>query len=608
MTTRHKISSEHVALVGEYEMDLLANGRKGLSTLVGGARAFCAIFSGPEAFAAASLEVQLELRKHHKGFASWLMVTGRMAMPADYLARADLRLGVAGRNFHPELFCLVAEAAAMLGSDRALVNAQLSAFAQVACYFGRSPGDLDSRDVDQAAHALLAAYTHTDRPKGGHRLRTSFVRLRSTLFHCGLVDVSPRLVRSTRTEAREAEWATCGADFAETAKRYVAQIALSLRPSTVSDAERGLRELGLFLAENAPEVIGVADLRRPHIEAYKTWLAARPAFGGGTLDRSTIHGRLTMLRCFFERVAEWGYEDAPLRPLIFHGDLPILDQPLPRFLDDASATKLLRAARADDDPFVRLVVEMLARTGMRRGELMSLEIDAVVQIGSAYWLRVPVGKLRTDRYIPFHPQLKTMLDEWLDRRPPELRSRLVFTDWGRPIPPARVDRALAKVAASAGLGRVTAHQLRHTLATQAINRGMSLEAIAVLLGHKTLAMTMVYARIADRTVAEEYFSVTEKVEALYDKEPKLPADAEGAEMAKLRREMHRRMLGNGYCSRPVEMDCHFESICESCTYFVTTVEFRPTLERQRDDAGAKGQIGRKKVFDGLLDRLSDEAS
>jgi len=38
-------------------------------------------------------------------------------------------------------------------------------------------------------------------------------------------------------------------------------------------------------------------------------------------------------------------------------------------------------------------------------------------------------------------------------------------------------------------------------------------------------------------------------------------------MTKLRRELDRRMLGNGYCARPVEMDCHFESICESCTFF-----------------------------------------
>ena len=137
---------------------------------------------------------------------------------------------------------------------------------------------------------------------------------------------------------------------------------------------------------------------------------------------------------------------------------------------------------------------------------------------------------------------------------------------------------------------------------------MSLEAIAALLGHRTLGMTMVYAKIADRTVADEYFKVSEKVEALYDQPRQLPADAEGSEMAKLRREMHKRMLGNGYCARPVELDCHFESICESCTFFVTTVEFRPTLERQRDDADRRGQIGRKKLFDGILARLDEEAS
>jgi integrase/recombinase XerD len=48
-------------------------------------------------------------------------------------------------------------------------------------------------------------------------------------------------------------------------------------------------------------------------------------------------------------------------------------------------------------------------------------------------------------------------------------------------------------------------------------------------------------------------------------------------MRRLRAEMHRRRLGNGYCARPVEMDCHFESICESCTFSVTTLGFRPTL-------------------------------
>ncbi len=178
----------------------------------------------------------------------------------------------------------------------------------------------------------------------------------------------------------------------------------------------------------------------------------------------------------------------------------------------------------------------------------------------------------------------------------------------RPVTSLRVSTALDRISDQAGIGHVTAHQLRHTLATQAMNRGMSLDAIAALLGHKTLAMTMVYARIADKTVAEEYFAVTEKVEALYNQPRQLASDDEGTEMRKLRGEMHRRMLGNGYCARPLEMDCHFESICESCTSFVTTIEFRPTLQRQRADAANKGQVARTKIFDGLLDRLDHDAS
>lgn len=79
-----------------------------------------------------------------------------------------------------------------------------------------------------------------------------------------------------------------------------------------------------------------------------------------------------------------------------------------------------------------------------------------------------------------------------------------------------------------------------------------------------------------------------KVEYLYGSEVNLPLDAEGAEMAKLRREMIGRMLDNGYCARPIELACHFETICESCSFFLTTAEFKPTLERRRDDARRKG--------------------
>ena len=73
---------------------------------------------------------------------------------------------------------------------------------------------------------------------------------------------------------------------------------------------------------------------------------------------------------------------------------------------------------------------------------------------------------------------------------------------------------------------------------------MSLEAVAAMLGHHSLTMTLRYAKIANRTVAEEYFAVTEKVDALYAQAKQLPADALGPNMARLTRD-HDRLLDNG---------------------------------------------------------------
>src|SRR3954462_12682992 len=89
--------------------------------------------------------------------------------------------------------------------------------------------------------------------------------------------------------------------------------------------------------------------------------------------------------------------------------------------------------------------------------------------------------------------------------------------------------------------------------------------------------------------------------------PALPADALGPKMARLRRENH-RLLGNGYCTRPPELDCAFESICETCTFFQTSIEFRPTLVRQRDHAAEYDQPHRADLFNHLLTRVDDQAS
>jgi site-specific recombinase XerD len=372
-----------------------------------------------------------------------------------------------------------------------------------------------------------------------------------------------------------------------TVGRYLDQIALSLRPATIEAVDTALRGLVGHLADEGVE--GFAAVERGHIERYKRWLATTGTHAGRPPARNTIRQRLGMVRSFFDRIIEWDWADAPGRTPMFAIDVPVADDPLPKFLDDAQAARLLGAA-ARAQPLDRLVVEILARTGLRASELCDLDADAVCRIGGAWWLRVPVGKLRNDRYIPLHPTLVDLLAVW-----PAGDERLLEID-GRPLDRHRVGRIVRRVARDAGLGHVHPHQLRHTLATQAINRGMRLEAIAALLGHRSLRMTLTYARIANRTVADEYATAQARVDALYDHSD------EPAHLAALRHE-HRRMLGNGWCARPRGTDCTFEAICEGCGYYETSVEFAPTLRAQRDHAASQGQTTRVQLYGALLDRL-----
>lgn len=390
-----------------------------------------------------------------------------------------------------------------------------------------------------------------------------------------------------------------------TIRRYLDQLAISSRPATVAATSDALRFFAGQATRDDPVLGSVAQLDRRHIEAHKTWLAARPGKGGKPLSPVTICLRLGFLRTFFERIIEWGYHDAPNRQLVFPGDFPERDEPLPKFLDDPTAAKFMAALAADPNKRRRLIVELLARTGMRVGELGALESDAMVTVGDTHWLRIPVGKLHNDRHVPLHPILVELITEWLTIRPPSQSGRLVERDDGQPFDRRTLHRYVVAVAKRAGVGHVHPHQLRHTLATQAINRGMSLEAIAALLGHRSMRMTLTYARISDRTIADEYFRVTHDVEDNYRTAQPLPAKATVPTMRHLAAD-HRRLLGNGHCTRPVSLDCQFETICERCGFYDTGPQFVEILRRQHHDAIDHHDDHRAQVFTELLDGIDTD--
>jgi hypothetical protein len=81
---------------------------------------------------------------------------------------------------------------------------------------------------------------------------------------------------------------------------------------------------------------------------------------------------------------------------VFASDRPIKDNPLP----GSSTTRRPQSSWPLPvnwpDPFGALAIEIWHAPACE-SELLGLTTDAVVQIGSAYWLRVPLGKLHNDR-------------------------------------------------------------------------------------------------------------------------------------------------------------------------------------------------------------------
>ena len=300
---------------------------------------------------------QLIWKRQARPFVSWLLVTGQLTATADFLAMADLRLGLTARKHRPEIHRWFTEAAVRVDATSEDTALQWNALCKIAALTGVRPDEIGTDTFAAARTEIYEAYTRRGQPEAGRNVRSILHRLHLTLFHAGKINSLARA--AVRPPVSVTGWEPIAPSYREAALRYVNQVQLSLRPATVKHIEQHLRVFGTWLAEHHREVSSCAELERSHIESFKTWLAVHPSDRTGEpLARTSVKEQLINLSCFFDRITDWGYPDAPTRPLIFVGDFPKIDRPLPRFLDDAAAAKLARATRAEPDPLARLCVEM----------------------------------------------------------------------------------------------------------------------------------------------------------------------------------------------------------------------------------------------------------
>jgi integrase/recombinase XerD len=183
----------------------------------------------------------------------------------------------------------------------------------------------------------------------------------------------------------------------------------------------------------------------------------------------------------------------------------------PRALVDVLSREELQSLE-DKAPTERdkLIIRILADTGLRVGELCGLRVNDLIKMDRRPYLKV-WGKGSRERLVPL-PRLQERLQKYVQRsRPQDSHSDRVFLSLRRrpgggyePLTPSGVGQLLDTAAERAGITkRVYPHLLRHSFATWQLQRGTSTIALKDVLGHSSLAMIAnVYSHLSPQDAYE----------------------------------------------------------------------------------------------------------
>jgi integrase len=155
---------------------------------------------------------------------------------------------------------------------------------------------------------------------------------------------------------------------------------------------------------------------------------------------------------------------------------PLIDQATDEFRptaeEAADATRDAVALENSPDRLRADALLLLRATGMRIGELTMLELDCVHEVpGQGAWLKVPLGKLLTERMVPIDDETIQIIDRITEHRSPGRPLRhprtgkpadFLLTHQGRRISAETIRDELHRAAAQTGLNGVVPHMLRHT--------------------------------------------------------------------------------------------------------------------------------------------------
>lgn len=150
----------------------------------------------------------------------------------------------------------------------------------------------------------------------------------------------------------------------------------------------------------------------------------------------------------------------------------------------------------------KVIIELLASTGMRVGELVNLNVTSVDFENKEC---IVLGKGGKQRKVYFDSKTKIHLQHYIDSRIDKNEALFVsmFKPFNR-LQISGVEIMLRKLGAKTSINKVHPHRFRRTLATKAIDKGMPVEQVQILLGHTKIDTTMHYAIVDQTNVRNSY--------------------------------------------------------------------------------------------------------
>jgi hypothetical protein len=302
--SRRRPTSEVVAIDRFIDVPDSAAGRNARRSTVAGYRREFGDLTG---WGAASLGHRLGVHVDIRTLVAFLITAIGFPVDAGYVRASGSWWGHYATDVHPQFADIFYRAATTIGFTDIQVRSQWRTLAKISATTGIEPQVLPGRQFQMAVDTLTAV--HTD-PTG--RILTSWSTplhgLKATLSSLGTLDHpgSTRLSPSTRIGHWHALAVTAPL-LVQTLRRYLAQITVSMRPGSVELVDTTLRHFAVYLTEHHPDVAGLAQVRRTHIEGFKTFLTSKAGYRGKREPAKTTTGmRLGHLRGMFDRIIRMG--------------------------------------------------------------------------------------------------------------------------------------------------------------------------------------------------------------------------------------------------------------------------------------------------------------